>query len=140
MAVTLTPSEIAAKQAARLKSSLDEIRQGVNRVEVAPGKQAAAQADKWQAAMSSQRTLDKWRENVGSVSLEDWKASMINKGVDRIPAGIDAAQPKMIAYYEKAIPHINSGQVQLDRMPNLTLEDSISRATFWIRHMAQMDV
>ena len=138
MAVTMTPEEIAAKQASRLKGSLDAVRQGVERVTVAPGKAAAAQSAKWQQAMSSQDTLNKWKTNVGNVTLEQWQDAMLNKGVGRISAGIDASIPKMVEYYQRAIPHINRGQAELERMPKLTLEDSIQRATYWIRHMANL--
>lgn len=138
MAVKLTAQQIAEKQASRLKGSLDMVRLGVENVQTAPGQKAAAQAAKWQAAMSSQETLNKWKSNVAAVTLDEWKTSMLTKGVNRIPAGIDAALDKVVAYYEKAIPHINRGQEKLSTMPNLTLEDSVNRASFWIRHMAEM--
>ena len=138
MTVKLTAQQIAEKQANRLKGSLDMVRLGVENVTEAPGAKAAAQSAKWQAAMSSAETLAKWKKNVAAVTVDEWKESMLNKGVNRIPAGIDAALGKMVAYYEKAIPHINRGQEKLSTMPNLTLEDSVNRAAYWIRHMAEM--
>ncbi len=137
MPVKLTPAEFREKHARRLKAAVEDIRLGVERVDVAPGEKAAAKVDKWHQAISSQDTKDKWRRRVAAVSLQDWKEKMINKGVGRIAAGIDAAGPKVEEFAEKLIAHQNAGLGAIDKMPDLTLEDSISRATAWIRHMSQ---
>ena len=136
MPVKLTPSEFREKHARRLKGAVEDIRAGVERVTEAPGLKAAAKADKWHAAMSSQDTKDKWRRRVASTTLEDWKEKMINKGVGRIAAGIDGASAKVEEFAEKLIAHQNAGLTTIEKMPDLTLEDSISRATAWIRHMS----
>ncbi len=107
---------------------------------VSPGRSAAAKADKWSAAMSSQATKDKWARRVGEMTLEDWQRAMIQKGVNRIATGVDEAQPKMAAYGERLIAHQNTLLAALDKMPDVTLEDSIARATTWIRGMSKLSV
>lgn len=137
MAVKLTAAEFREKHARRLKAAVDDIRDGVGRVTEAPGKKAAEKADKWHQNISSEKTKSKWKERVGSVPLEEWKDKMLTKGVGRVAAGIDAAGPKVEAFAEKLIAHQNTGLAEIERMPDLTLEDSVSRATAWIRHMSK---
>jgi len=138
--VKVTSEEFAARWGAGLKGSVERIRSGVERVTVAPGKQAAAKADKWHASISSAQTKAKWARRIGEVPLEEWQRAMIQKGVNRIATGVDEAQPKMQVYGEKLIAHQNALLVQLDDMADLTLEDSIARATAWIRGMAKLTV
>jgi hypothetical protein len=62
---------------------------------------------------------------------------MIEKAIERIPSGADKAKDKMATVFEQLFPHIEAGLRELERMPSVTLEDSINRVTFWIRHMAK---
>lgn len=137
MAVKLTAEEFQEKHARRLKAAVEDMRAGVARVTEAPGRKAAAKKIKWVAAMADPRTQEKWARRVAAVTVEEWKDAMINKGINRVAAGIDGAKGKVIAFAEKMIPHMNSGLSELDTMPDLTLEDSVSRASYWIRHMAK---
>lgn len=139
MAVRVTPAQLAEKWARRLKGATPDIRLGIDRVTVAPGRAAAEQADKWQARLSLPETKRKWAARVGAVSLEDWKDAIINKGLIRIPAGVDGAVAKMEAFAEALIRYQNTGLTELDRMPDLTLEDSIARQTWWTRYMARFE-
>lgn len=136
MAVRVTPQQWADKLARNLKNATTDIQNGVNNVTTAPGQKAAASKQKWINALNEQSTQDKWAKNVGGVTLDQWKAAMLNKGLARIGPGIDAAKPKVQAFAEKITPHIESGQRQLESMPDLTLNDSIQRVSFWIQHMA----
>ncbi len=132
--VKVTPEQWADKQARNLKNSIEDMRIGIENVTEAPGAKAAKQADKW--AQNLQASKDKWAKNTAAVPLDDWKAKMINKGLSRVGPGIDAARDKVVAHAEKVTPHIETGMRELERMPDLTLQDSVERAAFWIRHMA----
>lgn len=137
MTVKLTPEEFAEKHSRRLKGSLEDIRSGVERVDEAPGKKAAAKQGKWVAALSEKRTQEKWARRVAAVTLEEWKRKTLNKGVGRIAAGIDEAHDKVVEFASALFSHQNAGLPTIHNMPDLTLEDSISRATAWIRHMSK---
>lgn len=138
--VKVNATEFATRWGQGLKGSVERIRSGVGRVSESPGKAAAAKADKWHAAMSSMEVKDKWRRRLGAMTLEEWQTAMLDKGVNRIAAGVDTAQPKMAAYGEKLIAHQNRLLAELDGMPDVTLEDSISRMTHWIRGMVKLEV
>ena len=135
MPVKLTPEQYQKKQAQRLKAALGDMREGIERVTEAPGAKAAKAADKWHAAVSQPDVKAKWQRRVGSVTLDDWKSKMINKGLPRVSAGIDNAAPKVIKFAAELFAHQNKLLEQLKTMPDLTLEDSINRASWWIREM-----
>jgi hypothetical protein len=140
MPVKVSAEQLTEKWQRRLKGAIEDMRAGVARVTVAPGASAAEKADKWQAAISESRTKEKWRRRVGAVTLEEWKAAMTEKGLARIASGVDGAGPKMRRFAAQLIEHQNSGLTQIEKMPDLTLEDSINRMAFWARHMAKLTI
>jgi len=137
--IKMTGEEYAAKQAARLKASLEDMRTGVERVETAPGKSAAANVKKWAAKLAEAATQKKWADNTGAVTLDQWKADMLGKGIDRVPAGIDAAHDKVVVFGDKLLAYQNAGLAANDAMPDITLEDSLAKSMAWIRYMAKFE-
>lgn len=134
MPVRATPEEATREWVTKLSGSTDKISRGVQRVQQAPGAAAAAQAQKWLTKI--QAAADKWRSRVGSVGLADWQAAMTNVGIPRIAQGAQAKQGKMAAFMTEFLPYLANGVAQVERMPSLTLEDSINRAAAMIRHNA----
>jgi hypothetical protein len=132
----LTPQQAATKQAERLKTSLDLIRQGVARVTVAPGVKAAQKQDKMLANLTAAVQDGTWAKNVAAVTLEEWKDAMLNKGVGRIATGIDAAHDKQVAFFTDLFAFQDALASKVHAMSDLTLEDNIARATAWMRGMA----
>lgn len=133
----LTASEAQEKWARRLKGSIPDIEAGVDRVTEAPGKKAAAKADKMLAGITEAVRDGTWGRRVAAVTLEEWKGHMKNKGVGRIAAGVDGAAAKAEDFFAQLFAYQDSIKSELDRMPDLTLEDSISRMTKWVRDMAK---
>lgn len=133
----VTPEEFAEKHARRLKGSLDDIRSGVQRVSVAPGEQAAAKQEKMLQNLTRSVQEGKWASRVRSVSLEEWRDKMINKGLNRIATGIDAARGKQVEFARQLLEYQSSLQSKVGKMPDLTLEDSINRMTEWVRGMSK---
>lgn len=129
-------TEYQEKHARRLKASLDDIRKGVKAITVNPCEQAAAKQDKMLANVTDSINSGKWARNLKKVTLDDWKTKMIEKGVNRIPGGIDGAKEKTIAFASDLLPHVDAGVEKVKRMPDLTIEDSVARAGAFIRHMA----
>jgi len=138
--VKVTATEFREKHARRLKASLDDVRTGVSRVAVAPGVQAAAKQAKMIARLQEAVNSGKWAKRVSAVTLEQWKTLMIDKGINRIAGGIDAAGPKVEKFAGELLSFETTVQEKINRMPDLTLEDSISRATTWIREMSKFRV
>ena len=137
MAVKLTPQEAREKHARNLKASSQDMVAGVRRVTTAPGVQAAAAVDKMRQNLVAKIDDGTWARRVSSVSLSDWQDRMINVGVGRVAAGIDAAAPKMEEFFTSLFAHQDRLIDQVGTMPDLTLQDSINRAVTWITGMAE---
>ena len=133
----LTPKEFADKHIRRTKASMEDIRKGVNAVTESPTEKAAAKADKMKTRLIEAIDSGKWQAGLRRVTLDDWKKKMLNVGIARISTGLDANRYKIEEFAAEVMPHIESGQRKIATMPDLTIEDSISRAGEWIRHMSE---
>ena len=132
-----TPEEVQEKHARRLKASVPDIISGVGKVTEAPGKKAAAKQEKMKANLVAKIDDGTWARRVGSVSVDDWKAAMINKGAGRIAAGIDGAKDKTIAFYSQLLPAVDAAKAKIANMPDVSLDDNINRVTTYLREMGK---
>ena len=130
------PKQIAEKFVRRAQAATQDMVNGVNNVTVNPAQQAIAKEQKLLQNVTQAIQSGKWRRGMQTVTLESWKQSMITKGAPRVSAGVQAAQGKMEAFYTELLPYQEQLQTKLGSMPDLTLEDSINRATTWMRGMA----
>ena len=130
-----TPEQIARKWNTRLKASTQEIREGVEDVTSNPAEAAAAAVDKWadRVANSKQRFV----AGLARVTLDDWKMATINKGIPRIAAGADQAVSEVEAFHGERAAFQATIDRELASMPDVTMEDSIARATHQMRRMAE---
>lgn len=133
----LTPQQYQQKQNTRLKASLSDMTDGVNRVTTSPTSQAAAKKDKMLARLTAAVQSGKWAAGLNAVSLDDWKTAMTSKGVQRVSAGIDAAAQKVTDFASQLLPAISSAQQKIAAMPDLTLDDNINRSAAFIREMSK---
>jgi hypothetical protein len=134
MPVRVSADQASQKWLTRLSGATQQITDGVNRVQTAPGSRAAAQSQKWFARLTAAQ--DKWKTNVSRVSLADWQNSMTTVGIPRIAQGAQQKQGKFTAFMQQFLPYLQQGVQKVDAMPSTTLEDSINRATTMIRHNA----
>lgn len=136
MAKNLTPQQVAEKHGRRTKAAIQDMAEGVRNVTEAPAIKAVAKQDKLINNWNESITSGRWAQRMKTVTLDDWKKAMLEKGLNRVSAGIDASQGKMEAFYAELLPYQNDLSRKIANMPDLTLEDSIQRATTFIRGMA----
>lgn len=129
---TGTPDQIAADWAARVGQSTDKITRGIQGVTSAPGQAAARQKGAY--VQNVQASADKWAANTSRVSLSEWQQAAISKGVPRVAAGAQAAQPKMAQVMAQLLPHIEASRQGLP--PRGNLEQNIQRAADFARKMS----
>lgn len=108
------------KQIRRLQGATEEIRAGVEGVQIAPGKLAAENSDRYLSGI--QKNVDKWKANVASVSLPSWKEAIINKGIPRIAEGIAQSADKLTAF------HTQLAAYQATYLPALKRQKVLSQA------------
>lgn len=135
MPVRSTSAQAVEKWLANLGQANSRMQSGAMSVQVAPGQAAAAAADKWLARVTQSK--DKFKQRVGSVSLQDWQNSYINVGIPRVSQGAQAKQGKFLSFFDQYLPYLQAGLQTIDKMPNVTLEDGIARATAMIRYNAK---
>ena len=133
MAIRWTPQESTQKWMNRTTAAVPEYVQGVNRVSTAPGEQAAAQADAYIAGV--QAALNKWKRNVASVSLADWKDRAANIGGPRIAAGVNAAMEKTLRATERNFQNIDNALAGLP--PRGNFEQNVQRMTQFVTRLHQ---
>lgn len=97
---------VAQNWATRLGQSTQQIIDGVNAVQTAPGIAAARQSAVW--LQNTQAAQKKWQTRVAAVPLGDWQTAMTQKGIPRIATGATAAVPKMTTFMNKLLPFVNS--------------------------------
>jgi hypothetical protein len=131
-----TPQQAAEKWSRRLAASTPDIQAGVQRLTTSPTQQAAGKQDKYVQGVQEAAQNGKWRAGLERVSLSQWQAATINKGVPRIASGAQAAQPKMQQFMAEFLPYVDQGVAQIQNMPDLTVEDGVQRAAAMIRHNA----
>ena len=119
--------------------SVQEVIDGVMRVTESPMAKSAAAEDKWFANIQRAHTSGKRKRALLGISLSDWQKQTAEVGAQRIPSGAAAAEGKMGKFYDKLFPFEEGLQKKIKSMPNVTLQDSVSRATAWITGMAEFD-
>lgn len=131
------PGQVATKWSQNLSASTTSIQNGVNAVQVPPGQVAAERQALMKAKLNAAIDSGKWASRVSGVTLGEWKAAMLNKGVQRVASGAQAAQPKMQAFLSEFLPVAAQVSQAVDAMPKNTIEDSVARAGAAIRAFAQ---
>ena len=133
----LTAEEFQEKHARRLKASIPDIEKGIQRVTVSPTEKAASKVEKMRAKLLESIDNGTWQRRLRAVSLEEWKEKAISKGVPHIAAGIDAAAGKVKDFASQLLPYIDKIKADVEKLPDLTLEDSINRMATFTRGMSK---
>jgi hypothetical protein len=132
----VTAEQYYEKLSRRLKSATADIEAGVNLVDTAPTALAADKADKWVNGIMEARSSGRWERALRKVSLDEWKTKMKSKGIPRIATGIDGAKAKVVDFAKQLLPFEDNLMAEIERMPDVTLEDSINRMGAWARGMS----
>jgi len=133
----LTAKQVTEKHARRLKGAVEDMRIGVDGVSVNPMDKAIKKIPKMRANLIKAIDEGKVERGMKRVSLDDWKNAMIDRGIPRVAAGVDAAAGKIEDFYDELLPHIDKVKTEVDRLPDVSLEDSINRMGTFIRGMAK---
>lgn len=137
--IKVNAEEFAEKHARRLKGAIEDIRSGVEKVTESPTAKAAAKQTKMVQNLQQSVQNGKWAAGLKRVSLDEWKQKTIDKGLGRIAAGVDEAHDKVMAFGAQLLSYESTLKDTVDKMPDLTIEDSINRATSWIRGMSKFE-
>lgn len=126
-------AEVAKKWAQRASAAQPDYVAGIEAVTEAPGAKAAAKADKYIAKVTE--NVEKWADNVGATTLNDWKNATKGKA-GRYAQGVQQGTSNMGAFLNEYLPYVEQGRQQVANMPDMTVEDGVARAAAMIRHNA----
>lgn len=136
MAKRLSAQELAEKYVRRTTAATEDMKRGVASVTVNPAEKAIAKKDKLKTNFIASIDNGKWERGMRNVTLASWQEAMSGKGAQRVAAGVQAAQAKMEKFFAELLPFQQDLQSRIATMSDLTLEDSVARASAWIRGMA----
>lgn len=127
-------AQAAANWSKGMAGSGDKLKAGINAVTESPTAKAAAAVDRMVAGIVAAAASGKIAAGLNAVSLADWKNAMLNKGLQRIAAGAQAATPKVQNFMAQWLPFIQSTVAGLP--PRGDLETNISRMNSVVRAAA----
>lgn len=130
------PATVAKQWADRLGASGQKIREGVEAVQESPMEKAAARTDAWVQGVQRARDDGSYERGLRSVTLAQWKQAMIDKGLNRIGSGAQAAVPKMQQFLSRFLPYVAQGQEMLKSRPRGDLATNIGRMVAMVEHLA----
>lgn len=135
--VEVTPEEFARRWNRNLKASSETIRYGVQNTDKDPPREAIKKKEKLKQRFIESIDNGTWENELGKVSKAEWQDKMINVGIPRVPAGADSAMPEVTAFASALLPKVYGLKKEIEKMPDLTLQDSINRMTKWVTEMAK---
>lgn len=133
----VTPEEYADDWASGLSGATAKIRRGIERVTVSPGVKAADAQDRFQAALLASIADGTWAAQLRKMTVDDWKASAINKGLTRIATGVTEAKPAQVETARKLLAAVDASVAEANRTPRGDLEANITRMNTFVRGMAK---
>jgi len=137
MPVKLRPEEITEKWARRLKGATEDIRKGVDKLDVNPAEEAIKQKELLLKKIVEAIESGRWEKQLGKVTLEDWKKAMKEFGVRNISTGVDKARDKRAEFDRWLVDAVNAALAEIKTPYTGELEDSIARMEEFIRAMAK---
>lgn len=133
--VRMTAGDIAKKWQGNMKGSQQYILQGVDRVSEAPTAKAAEKITKMRNNLMAAFDEGRVEAGLGKVSLSDWKKATTEKVRARLASGVDFSTPKVEAFDKWLVDTLNGVLPEIKGMPDMTLEDSISRVRRLMEYM-----
>lgn len=132
----VSPEEYADNYVQGIGGSIEKMRKGAERVTVSPTEKAAAKKDKMLARLTAAINDGTWERGLRRVTREQWIQAYVEKGLSRVASGAQASRSKMVEFATQFLPFVDRAKAEIEKMPDLTIEDSANRAAAWVRKMA----
>lgn len=126
------PQQVAQNWARGMSNATDKIRAGISAVTESPTAKAAQAADQYLAGVQQAVANRKFQDGLNAVTLGDWKDAALNKGVNRIGSGAEAAKGDFANFMAQFLPYLQAGVQQLPARG--TIDQNIERAVQMMRY------
>lgn len=132
-----TAQQVAQTWATRMAAAGPQVQAGVNAVQTSPTQLAAANVNGYLAGVQMAVSSGKWQQKLQAVSLQDWKSSMLNKGVQHMQTGAAAAVNKVTAAMGPLLQYVYDTRDSINAAnPRGTLQQNIQRSVAFQTAMA----
>jgi len=121
----------------KASAAVDDLRWGLEHPARDPVTAAIEMRSTLESKMAKKETWDKWEDRLKTVGKRRWYDRAPKLAPERYPRGIEAGRPEFRAFAEEFKPHLDRGLAEVRKMPRVTIEDSVNRAAYMIRHNAK---
>lgn len=129
--------QVAQKWSQNLTASTQSITNGVNAVTVSPTQLAAQNVQGYLNGVNAAVTSGKWQRNLQKVTVQDWKNSMLQKGIPHIQTGATQAQAKVAQVMGPLLQFIYDTRDSINQShPRGSLAANLARANAFATAMA----
>jgi len=135
----LTPEQAAEKLIRRAQGAVTDYVAGVKAVSESPTAQAARNLDKAQMNYTEAVQSGRMAKRLNAVSKEDWVKATSEKGQARYAPGLTASKEKVTGFFNEFLPFADRISAEVAAMPDLTIEDSVARASHAIRRLHEFE-
>ena len=125
-----TAAQVAQKWKTNTSNSGTAYRDGIEGVTVSPTAKAALAIDRQVQGVQRAAAEGRTQAALNNVTLSDWKAAAINKGLSRLTTGVQQAETKMARAMSVILPVAQQIKDHVATMPRGTLADSAARAMY----------
>lgn len=109
----INPATAATNWANGMSQSSAKMAAGIQAVTVNPAEQAIAAIPRMVQGIQQAASDGRIEAGLRRVTLQSWQTAMLQKGVNRVPAGATAAKPKMQGFFTQFLPFLQTGVAQL---------------------------
>jgi len=134
--VRLSPDQISDKWNRHMKTAIPDIQAGIDGVTEDPGAKAVEKQEKMLANLTEAVNNGTWAKRRLGVSMNDWKSITKDKVAQRLGTGVDKALPKRKKFDSWLAARLNTVLPEINKMPDMTLEDSFQRVRRMMEHMS----
>lgn len=131
----LTPEQAADKLIRRAQGAVTDYVAGVKAVVDSPTAAAARNLDKAQMNYTEAVQSGRMAKRLNAVSKEEWIKATSEKGQARYAPGLTASKEKVTEFFAEFLPYADRVAAEVAAMPDLTIEDSVARASHAIRRL-----
>lgn len=93
-----------------------------------PMEKAANSEQAWAQGVARAAANNAFANGCRKVSMQQWQAAMLSKGIANHANGLKDGQTKMQAFMADFLPYVEQGRQKLASMPRGTLEQNIARS------------
>ncbi len=135
----LSPEQAADKLIRRAQGAVTDYVAGVKAVVDSPTALAAKNLDKAQMNFTEAVQSGRMAKRLNAVSKEDWIKATSEKGQARYAPGLTASKDKVVEFFTEFLPYADRVSAEVGAMPDLTIEDSVARASHAIRRLHEFE-